>query len=344
MEKKLPKPLQDQADAVEALYKSTPTDATAAPAPDADPTPVQEGAPASAPQEPQPVPTPPATQQPDTVAVPAPVPQPVVQQEPQAKPPEPAKDIWEQRFRTLQGMHNQNMADMKRRLGQATAENNALKERIAAMEAAPAKLDVDPKLVETYGSEMVDMVKAIVQSQQGRAPVAAPRNEALDAQVATVAQESAKTADEVFLWRVGQLVPDLEAVNADQGFLDWLALPDPIYGAPRQAALDSAAQARDVNRTAAIFDAYKRSVQPTAAVAPAPAKPSAQLEKQAAPRAGVQSQAPVQQPATAQKVTSAAVLKFYEDLRKGVYKGREAEAARMEQEFDRALAEGRISP
>lgn len=323
---KLPREIQKQVDAVDAMYQQ----------PEA---PAAEDTPAPAPAEtPEPAPETPET--PETPAEP--------QSDAPAEPAAPAVQsdaaVWEQRYKTLQGMHNQNMADMKHRLELALADKQTLTEKLAERDAAPPaqpQPDVDPKLVEEYGEDMVRFVRAVVHAEMKQSKGDDGVVRALGDEVKTVKQTVAKTAYELFLDRLGVRVPDLLKINSDPRFLAWLGEVDPVYGEPRQAALNRASAAQNVEQAANVFKAFLQTVE--AAPAPAASQPNPQLAKQAAPRAGPAPIPTARQPAAA-LVSSAEVTQFYDDVRRGHYRGREEERVRREQEINKALAEGRITP
>lgn len=300
---------------------------------------------AQAPAEPN---NPPAPAPESVPAEPAPAP-PAEPSTPDASeaPPAPAAppaEPWEHRYRTLRGMHNRQMAEATRRAEAAEQERDALK---AAQAAPKPDIRLDPKDAETFGADLVGMAQRIAET------VATAVVGKLEARIAQLEQKHegavrqvAQTAEEVFLSRLAAQVPDYQAQNEDAGFLAWLGEIDPVYGVPRQAGLDSATQALDADRTARVFLAYRnsRAPAPTPAAAPAPApapRPApASLERQVAP--GTNAQPAPLQPQEAAPITVADVTQFYNDVRRGVYRGRDAEKARIEATINQALAEGRI--
>lgn len=337
MAKKLPEQIQKQIDEVNAFYQQREDAAKAE-------SETESAVTDDATQE-----ATPAVQPVDAAAAPeqAPVETPA---QPEPKP-EPVKDdaaVWEQRYKTLQGMHNQNIADLKQRLEAAQAENKGLAERLSQIEAAAqqAKQTVDPKFVEEFGEDLVGMVQAIVKSNLEHAGTQFDSQiKNLDGKVHNTEQQLAQTAEALFLERLAKEVPDLERMNVDPGFLAWLAEEDPVYGLPRQTALDRAARDHDVGRTARIFQEYAR-MQKAPEPPAQPAKPqraaNPQLEKQVAPRAGVST--PRAADGSSQRIISSAeVTQFYDDVRRGVFRGKEDEMNARELEINRALAEGRIT-
>ena len=313
----LPRAVQQQVEAAEALLAAnnqpeTPTPAEPAPepAPQIQP-PVQETAPVA-----------------ETAPTPAP----------------PTDDAWERRYKTLQGLFNaevpklqQQNKDLSAKLQEAIDRLEKQAQQPAATEQRPA---VDPKDVENFGSDLVEMVQR--QTQHVLGSVAGK----LDAVVADfekrltqveqalrgTTQTVAMTAEEVFFNRLATAVPDWEQVNANDAFLAWLADVDPVYGQPRQAALSAAQQSLDVARVAAIFNAFKATL-------PKPNQAQNALAKQVSPKTAAAAQpAPIEKPV----VTQAQIQAFYKEVATGKYRGREAEAAQLEAVINDAIADGRV--
>lgn len=261
--------------------------------------------------------------------------------EPPVAAPAPPTENWEHKYRTLQGMHNRNMEvyrDRTERLETQVAELNRKLEAAKQPSTPPAPPEDTTKDAEVFGTDLVDMVKRTVNGMFGAlAQQFNTRLSAVEAHLQGTSQSVAQTADEVFLGRLGALVPDYEAVNQDPDFLAWLGEVDPVYGLPRQAALTAASEARDVNRVAGIFVAFK-ATKSAPITAPAPT-PAASLERQVAPRASGSAPATQQ---TKPIFSTAQVQQFYRAVQRGEYRGREAEAQRLEDQFNEALAEGRI--
>lgn len=283
-----------------------------------------------------------------------PVVEPQVAPQPQPTPVEPAvepvvqpsapvapvqaggsEETWERRYRTLQGFHKQNISDLKRRLEEANDRNQELTAKVERLSSPKTEPTLDPKHADVFGADLVEMVKQVAESMfMGAAQAFERRLELIEQHLKGTVAATAKTADEVFMERLLARVPDFEAVNTSEGFLSWLEEIDPVYGLPRQNALTAAGDARDVDRVAAIFNAYKATIKK-----PAEATATTKLDKQVSPRSSGASQTPVPQ---REVFTVAEVQAFYRDVQRGAYRGREAEAERLEEMFNAALAEGRI--
>jgi hypothetical protein len=251
-----------------------------------------------------------------------------------APAPAPAEN-WEQKYRSLQGVFNSQIGKLRQEVQTLGQQNQNLLseiERARRPEPKPAAPADDNKDVEVFGQDLVDMVQRtvdrVVGSRVSRAEqVLAQIQEALAGTQKTVTQ----SVEQQFYTRVMNEVPDFATVNNSAEFSEWLQVVDPVYGLPRKAALDDAANRYDADQAVRVFKAFLASHQP-------PKTPP--VESQVVPRT-VGSQAP--SPAPAKPVfTQRQVQVFYDDERRGAYRGREQERARIEAEINLAMAEGRI--
>ncbi len=288
-----------------------------------------------APTEPT-APTETAEQVEPTAQAPAPVPAPAAA---------PADDVWERKYKTLQGLFNAEVPKLQSQNKELAAKLHDAIERMEKLAQQPAKVEpppapsVDPKDVDDFGQDLVEMVQRQVRSVLGGVAQKMDavvgdfekRIALLEQAVKGATQTAAVTAEEVFFSKLASVVPDWEQINADERFLAWLAEVDPVYGQPRQAALSAAQQSLDANRVAAVFNAFK---------ALTPAKPKADpLAKQVSPRAAAPAPTtPVEKPV----FTQAQIQKFYLDVAQRKYLGREDEMQQIEAAINQAIAEGRV--
>lgn len=294
---------------------------------------------ANAPQEP------PAPASPEPLAEP-----PVESQAPEAPPQQPAAPVapaspvvpaseYEEivaKYRALQGMHRGYQAKIDQLQGAVQTLQTQLQSAAKPAAPEPEKHDTT-KDAEVFGGDLVDMVKRVAQGMFGEiARQFGDRLAAIEQRLEGTSNSVAQTAQEVFLSRLAAQVPNFSEVNTSQGFLAWLSEVDPVYGAARQDALTAAGNALDADRVAAIFKAYLATLAPPAQAAAAPAEA---LNRQVAPRPGASApQAAPQKRA----VSAASIEQFYNDVRRGAYRGREDEAQAIEAQINAALAEGRV--
>jgi len=311
---KLPQRIQQQIDAADALLAQA-----NAPAPDG--TSVAE----------QPAAEP--TQQEPTA--------PVVAPEPAA--PTPPTDNWEQRYRTLQGLFNKEVPGLQQQtktLQEQLQQAQAALEKLNKQPAPEQKPNADPKDIDAFGADLVEMVQRVTQSVLGSMAAGIDQTvKAFDTRLASVeraldstSKVVARSAEETFFDRLTNAVPDWEQVNASGPFLAWLGELDPIHGQTRQAALDRAQADLNPDRAVAVFNAFKATL----------AKPAAKpdpLGKQVSPRSSASAvPTPVEKPMfTQQQITD-----FYGDVARGRYRGRDQEVAEIEQTINLAIAENRV--
>jgi hypothetical protein len=268
------------------------------------------------------------------------------QPEYQAPAPQPQQpDQAEARYRSLQGILNKEVnslqGQVKTLTGQLELVLGKLDQQQRQLPAPETGTPVaaEPKDIEDFGSDLVGMVNRVATAQiarltqalDGKLAVFSQQMATLHEQLSGTTKHVAVNAEQMFVERLGKLVPEWEAINVDQRFLAWLAEVDPVYGVPRQSALENAAKSLNAERVAAVFNAFTGPRQVTPKVDP--------LDKQVSPKG---SAAPAPQSQQPRMYKSSDVTKFYDDVRRGHYRGKDAEMAKLEAEFNNALAEGRI--
>ena len=310
----LPRQVQRQLEAADAQLNVTPAPPSAEPA--TPPPPSEPPAPTAAP----------VSQLPSLPPAPGP-----------ATPP--AEDF-KHKYSVLQGMFNQQGQELK----QLRQQLQDLQRQASVPPPPPASTPApqpaaDPKDVEAFGLDMVSMVQRTADRflAGARQEIATTmdslhqRIEELEKVIHGTQATVQKTAEDLFFESLTKQVPNWQEINAHPTFLAYLAEPDPVYGQPRQAALDSAQAQGNASRAAAVFKAF------LATLPPAPAQPPAESPS---PRSVG---APAPAPSTDKPFyRSSEVDKFYADVRRGLYRGKDAERQRIEQMFNAALAEGRI--
>jgi hypothetical protein len=194
--------------------------------------------------------------------------------------------------------------------------------------------------VETFGSDMVEFAKrAAASAIQPMLKVFDAKLNGMQQAIETVRQQVGaaetqykQTAEQAYLEKLGQLVPDWREIDADPAFGAWLREEEGYTGYPRQEFFSQAHQQLNAVQVARIFNAY-RGLQ-------TPARPSqsAELKKQVSPSKSRNAATP---PGKSTKVwTIAEIQKFYEQV--AFNRIPADEAARIEAEINLAAAEGRV--
>lgn len=264
---------------------------------------------------------------------------------PQPPAPAPQPDLWEHKYKSLQGRYNSDVPALQGKVKDLETQLQQAIERLdraaTQTEKQVQKPSADPKDVEAFGADLVEMVQRVAEQMFGsaarniqeQAVKFEQRLADLETALKGTSQTVAMTAEQAFFDRLSKLVPDWEQVNTNPGFLDWLREVDPLLGAPRQSALDAAQQQLNAERVANVFKAFQATQPQQQAPKPNP------VDKQVSPKAAASTApAPTEKPVISQKQVS----DFYNDVARGKYRGREAEAARIEAVINAAMAEGRI--
>ena len=271
-----------------------------------------------------------------TPAEPAPVEQPA---------PQPEEETFRQRYNVLQHKYNAEVPRLHAQLREAVANITQLTAEVQRLQQAtalqPTSVPQDEEDTERFGEDLMAAIDrratALAQQMlQSRDGEITQYIRSLEAKLENVGERVVQTDQERFYAALAQRVPQWESINGNQAWLAWLSEVDPVYGQPRQAALDAAANALDANRVAAIFNAFNGlASKPIDAKAKETARK--QLERQIAP-----------QPASASASSQAAGEHWTQADYERAYDPRihrqvgPEKAAQMMAEADKALAEGRV--
>lgn len=275
---------------------------------------------------------------------------------PAVEPPTPEID-YEQRYRTLQGKYDAEIPELQARVRQ-------LQNVLASMEmpAAPAPSSpvttntvVSPEDIETFGEDLT-----VAARRWARAEIQ-PELDSMRQELAELRGGHREIKSETAVSRIEarfnadpELGDKWRALNSDPEFMAWLRHVDPFAGEPRQDLLNRAVDKGDAERCMNFFKVYLAEhtavSQPSPTPLPQTTSPPAgqaggrpSLEDLAAPGratgAGPASGAP-----DGKRVwTRSAVTRFYDDVRRNRYAGRDAEMHRTEAEIIAAASEGRIT-
>lgn len=259
----------------------------------------------------------------------------------------------EQKYKTLQGMYNAEVPRLHAEKRELTNRVQQLEQLIASMNATPAQQQAPvEKLIteqdmEDYGDSIevmrrvfreemsskdteINELKRLVRQMQGT----------VVPQVHQLSQNYAVSNEQRFWADLQTAVPDWQDINGSQEFQAWLLEVDPLTGIPRQTYLDDAQRNMDARRVANFFTAWKGMTGSSNARTPTAAQPASELERQVAPGKGRSGGAKPQ--GEAKTYTSEDIKKFFSDVQKGRYRGKEAERDRIERDIFAAQREGRI--
>lgn len=234
----------------------------------------------------------------------------------------------EQRYRSLQGMFDKSRDEIES-LKQMVKQ---LSEAQPKPEPAKAPKFVTEKDEESYGSDMIDLIRRaaqeIVEAKFGSLD---GRFAEVDQRVKQVGDVVHRSAAERFDDDLTTKVPDWQEINVDPAFTDWLG-PYGLQG------LRAAYQALDVAGTAKFFNDYKKLNAP-AAPEPTAEPASKKLETMQAPGKAKTNASTSQQP-KGKVWTKADINKLDADYRRGKISAERY--AELDADLTKAYLEGRV--
>ena len=264
---------------------------------------------------------------------------------------------WEHKYKVLQGKYNKGVPRLTKEVGEMRDLLNQMTSQVQQLTAAPRPYELDPNAIaaeveirqeerEEFGDDLLDLVGRRAMQ------VTLPELRRIEARIEEIARglvgvnSSVQVSEhEKFLQALDNAHKGWRKLNTDEGFLAWLEMPDGLSGVARKHLLEDAVGQRSVDRSLRFFTSYEAEH----GIAPSPRRPAQQasaaqdtaLEAMAAPGQG----RPVTAPApttTADVWTRSDISRFYADVRKGAFKGREAERDRIEQAIIQAAAQNRV--
>ena len=233
-------------------------------------------------------------------------------------------------YKTLKGKYDAEVPRLQQQVSDKGAEIARLHERIANAGAGEGQgqgssgdQDLDgliQRLRDDFGDDFADTVQAVA------------RNVATNS-VKESREEGQQEQWQRFINSVRRNIPDFDAINQSQEFVDWLnATPDPATGGTMQDKLEQAGSDMDALTVKAVVDEFKaRNQQPEPETPPNPdpePDPTAP-ESQVSPNKGNQRSAPDQKP----QYTAQDFQALQREIQDGKWKGRMDEARALEREI-----------
>lgn len=262
-------------------------------------------------------------------------------------------DSWERRYSAMKGRFDRSQDQIKDLSEQIQNLQNVIATLQAQAPSQPLpeikaeKLITDDE-VRDYGEEFLKVVGK--KAKEELSPVI----KAYEAKIAEmekrlqgVNQVVAQDSHSKLLETLDSKLPTWRDLNTNEGFLDWLRLPDPFSGVIRHDMLKAAYAAGNASRVLAFFNGF---LAEEAAVAPADRDPDAlttqtvakvPLSKLAAPgraKSAAGNAAPAEKPI----FTRAQIASFYADVAAGKYRGKDQDKSKLEGMIFDAQREGRI--
>lgn len=265
---------------------------------------------------------------------------------------------YRQRYQSLQGMYNAEVPRLQAANREATARIQNLEALLASLQNAPPQPLVHSETQQLlsdnerseYGDsidvmrkvsreELAPLYGRLTQLEQSLSAMAGTLNTSVIPQVTHVAQQQHLSREDMFWQALSARVPNWQQVNNDKQFHEWLLEVDPMAGVSRQRMLEAQHQNLNPEGVAAFFTTWLG----LSGKYEAPAQPNRsanELEKQVAPGKSRSTSTPA--PKATQTYAPTDIARFFDDVRKGKYKGREDERNRIERDIFAAQRDGRI--
>jgi hypothetical protein len=291
-------------------------------------------------------------------------------QEPvQAPTPEPTSptnergESWERKFHGLRGRYEKEVPELRAQVQELADQLSRANRRAQELEAsappvtptgnAPSSFeDLTPEEIEDYGEPFLKVV-AKQAAKVATEMTASYQKEIgdLKRQLTGVTQNVTLSAQERMHQDLTKQVSNWQELNNDPNFIGWCQKIDPYSGQLRLDLLQSAYSKNDGPRVAKFFEGFLReqaAVAPQGASTQAPQaqdEPGVSLEDLAAPGRAKSAAASATGPGpadTKRVFSRAEIAKFFAERLAGKYRGREADADRIERDIFTAQNEGRV--
>ncbi len=277
--------------------------------------------------------------------------------------PGESDESYAQRWRSLQGIYNAQQAQLRAAV-QRTSELERLISTMASSNQTPPRQQQHqpeaPKFLtekdsEEFGKDMVDFARRAAQEemaplvgaiQQLRQEVISLKSGVVPA-IRHVTANQNRSAEERFFERLAERVPNWQEINGNGRFHEWLLTPDPMTDITRQTYLEDAQKSLNLDRVVNIFQQWATATGTLAETQQRqpqgrPNAAASELERQVAPGKATAGTTP---PQKQQRTWSPEqITKFYNDVTRGVYKGKPEEKEQLERDLFLAQREGRIAP
>lgn len=268
-------------------------------------------------------------------------------------------DKLEQRYRTLQGMHNAETSRLRAEMKDALLALNDLENKLVevqnANKPAPAQVKYVTAEDEVEYGDTLEMVRRAAREEAEnlaakREEILLQRMAELEGQVGYVRNTVVPTVEHMtraqqdqmkaeFWSTIDTQVPNWREINDKQEFKDWLTTTDPLLGANKQHFLRQAQEQLDASRVVGFFKEWERIS--AGGQTPAPKNTNqAMLEQMVTP--GASKGATVVQ-STPKTWTRAEITDFYKDVQLGKYSDKLEQRKKIEADIFLAQREGRIS-
>lgn len=267
--------------------------------------------------------------------------QPVEEEKPpQPVPQEVPDDMWQQKYKTLEGKYSAEVPRLHAQIKDLMAKVEEL-QQTKKPEPEPEKFEVQKLVtdadVEAFGSDLIEVQRKVARevAQEFKKDLDELRSENKRLQDQLL-KTGGQIGEVTFEQRLHRLVPDFAQVNADPRWVAWLDETDPIIRGPRRVMAQSAFEQGDAEAVKDYVELFKKTLGE-----PVEDKRKTELERQVQPTKSVSSTPPNSQ--KGRTYTTKDIERMFEKVGKLNATQKFDEAQKLEAEIDAAYMEGRVT-
>lgn len=256
----------------------------------------------------------------------------------------PQRTNWKKRYRNFKASTDATIHKLRQENVILSSENLKLSEKIDELSAKLVEIPqtvvdpLTPEEREILGDDAVSSlqklvdakVKAIVDPLQDQ--LKTEKELRKESQIAALEINQKATADS-FLERLEDIIPDCLTIDANPQFLNWMKEIEPESGLVREEIFKTSKATGDVVRVAGFFNDWKTLQNQGETILDKHLTPSKQVTTSQIPR----------QPNQPEIIPAAEIMKFYDDVARGRYRGQGKIKEEMQAKYDKALVERRVS-
>lgn len=249
---------------------------------------------------------------------------------------------WEERFKSFKQMADATIHGLRQEKLALKEDIQSLKTQMTELvgkmsEAKENKLDISSLFSDDernlIGEETIKGIEkavaaAIDTNVKPLESKLAQERELRDKEEARKIQDERAKSNAEFIQRLNELVPNLNKIDTDPKFIEWMRGPDTISGVPRAQLFKNAQAVGDVHRVSEFFLEYARLTAP---------KKNEKMEEKITPSNQAVAPKTSDEKPKQRKLTMQQIDQFYNDVARGKYRNRPKEQDRMEKLIDAAL-------
>ncbi len=259
--------------------------------------------------------------------------------------PEQKAEKIQHKYDVLRGMYNKEIPELSLRLAEQSGQIKALTDQVALLTAGKKpdetkevldSLEQDPN-IGYLKTEYPEVWKGIEVAINKIATETSKKIEDLNSKLTEQKKHTEKTDRDRFYDDV-ESMENYDEINKSIEFNTWLDETEPLTGFKRRDILNDAYASLDSTRAKNFFSEFTgKKVEPVVVV-----EKKKKEDTGISPRTTVTRTVVDRSELKENFIKATDVSRFYNDVRKGLYKGRDAEKDKIEAEINKAISERRV--